>query len=305
MTAPSDAAPTRRAFLARAGASSFFVVTPRWLLAQGRDGPASRPASSPAAPPTLGGSRSFEEFLAKALATEKPAIVVRLPDDPDTRQAFLAALGTAPGDSIATLTPEAAELFADSVIACASRAACNALVPTARPGDAAILLDVNGRRVDGIAIPPADLADARALVVALRTLAHGVDGARLRARAVIAWNAASPRARAAFEGRRSTQASGDDWELADLEAVVSVIALERSQAPERAVARWNALLTGLFLCEFEEHVPGPLLPYGLELVTASKNGCGGRLRGRSRGGGACGMARMGPGVRRFVDLIAR
>lgn len=162
MSADRDAVRSRRDFLARAAAASFFVVTPRRLFAEEQAGAASRPASSPATPPALGGSRSFAEFLAKARASGKPAIVLRVPDRAGVRDEFLQVLSNALGDRpwLRTLTLQAAELFCDSVIACGSRDTCRALVPEWTEAEDALLLDADGRRIDGAALEPKTLLDA-------------------------------------------------------------------------------------------------------------------------------------------------
>lgn len=296
--------PSRREFLAKADASSFFVMSPRWLAAapQGES-----PRAVAGGAQALGGSRRFPAFLDAARRRRKPALLLRVPGERDARAAFLVALDRVldpkPADAF---VDDAAEVLCDSVVACGSTEAIDSLVKGAAREDDALLLELAGRRIDGVAIPAERRADPGAIVDALKALAHGVDGSRLRTRAEAAAAAAPQEALASM----ARILSGDEIDAippAHIDAVLPMMLVrERSNDGAASTAIRRAVWIHSRL-NFEEHEPGPALPYGLELLSWSDNGCGGRWRGRKlRSLSPCGVAAM-PGklVRRFVDLVAR
>lgn len=306
MTSRQETASSRRDFLARAAASSFFVVSPRFLGTD-QGGAASHPA--PAKPPAgpIRGSGSFAAFLDAASRAKKPAILIRIPADSERRAAFLHALGRALGDEIAALTPAAAEIFADTILACGSSEAIHWLVPGAPPEETLMLLDERGRRLDGLAMPEGALGDARALVAGLRKLAHGADDSRLRARAEAALASPTPSARRVLARLMEGEAMEGDAPSDAIDALLPVLVLRKPTAEPAVAFAIDSAIRAHFLQSFEEHFPGPLLPYGMELVSPSHAPCSGRLRGRlHRGMSTCGMAGVrGPAVRRFIDLVAK
>lgn len=298
MTGPSDAAPTRRDFLARAARASVVVVAPGWLALA-----AQKAASGPVAPARPADPSPLEPVLARMRAEGKPGILLRFPDEPELRQVLVDALSNALDHE--GPEPDACEIFLDAVVACCEREVVDRAVPDGAPIENAILVDDRGCRVAADVIPWEAATDARELVSRLRRLLFGERLERLRARAEASLRAASPSTRRAFEAVL-TDEPADWWKDARfLAPVVPALTLRRMVASDPPLARRLRFAVSALFQRHEEETIGPALPFGLRVTHPSFGTCAGRLHGFQTDVIGCGMGRPMPASRRFLGLLSR
>ncbi len=290
--------PTRREFLVRsAGAAAPIVfLSPLFRIqepAEG-DGPA-------------GALRRLRDEMAR---TRRPGLLVRFPDSEIERTRLLRALDRAlvsspwmvpPGafsesrPAETSLDVEVLEVFGLVVAACAEDSVVRA-VPGARPEDDLLVLDEEGRRIEGDVLPVEELDDPHCLVARLRRVVFGLADGRVRDLAARARREAPREAVEALDRlAQGGEESPSDRKTvrAHFWALLPAIVLARTKAKGIAAERLVALEQDEALV-YDPARRGPWLPYGLEFAPVAP--CGG-------GHGGCGMAYMLPRARRFVGLL--
>lgn len=281
---------TRRDFLARAARASVVVVGPGWLSRAAQEA-ASRPASAPAPPAP---ESPWAPVLARIRAESKSGLVIRFPEDPDSRRRIVGAIDAAlddriPGDD----GIEASTVFLDSVIACAESSAVERWIDGAREPETVVLIDSEGRRIDGLAAPLEDLTSPERLMDRLKRLLHGPRLERLRPRAQ-ALRLATPERSLSLLAEAAgptgvTDESATIWMLPH-PSIVSLAWHDAVDPKHRTRIGW---IVESMLARSEEDLPGAALPFGLALTRPSRDACGRRMRGtRELLNVACGMGRV-------------
>ena len=147
-----------------AGLSALASQDERLALEQGKGVPPNPP-------------KPLADAIARGRAENKPVILLRIPEDPEARHR--------PGHVMIYLvnaeTEEIPEVLSEVILICVESATIREHVPGAAPMHTVILLDAQGKALDGKAF---DFTDGwAALPGTIRTLAHGSEGLRLKNRA--------------------------------------------------------------------------------------------------------------------------
>ena len=172
---------TRRDFLARAARASVILGLPDLLA------PGSRP---------LVGNPAFDDALARMAREKMPGVVIRIPKDPAWRLELGKRLvyivdgptrrdqprfGVSPDLTDADYSLH--ELLLEAVFVCVEERRIAHLLRRPNANDTLILIDSQGKRIDGAALDDASLARADSLEAEVRRLVHGAKNERLRERA--------------------------------------------------------------------------------------------------------------------------
>ncbi len=289
---------SRRDFLARAARLGVVIALPGALL-RAQDAAESRPESRPASRPAARND-GLDALLKRARAENKAAIVFAFPED-ETRQEELVSLLSFALDMIGgSLAIDSRELFLCVLLGCYQRKEVLHHVTGARDSEDVFLLDGEGRREDGCRLTREELKYSADLVLRLRRLAFGENLERLRARAATTRSGLSSEELATYESLLEEEPR-NRRRVADATALLPLVALDRAVGPADSKRSLDALVffTAAKLGETEH---GPFLPYGLDLVARSSNGCG-SLHPKDEPVFVCGMASLRPASRRFVGMI--
>lgn len=267
---------TRRDFLARAAALPAIFGLPLAGC-----GPAHQPPWA-------------SEALAKIRSDGRLGLAVRLPKDPDQRCRI--------GHRLTWLQNserlEDREVVADLVVMCFEEDAFRSRFGSRKEG--VLLVDGDGYVLDALAelTPQWDL-----LGPSLRTLIDGADGARGRERAE-----AARRRAGADDLRRIGDPKEEDVKPLVARAGILLPLLVSERSASSAAPRGN-LLRRVIDVHFEalpQTERGPRLPYGIELATGMRGGCGNCGCEENKNpprAVACGMARLSPKDRSFVRFL--
>ena len=290
----------RRSFLI--GAAGSTVVGLSSLAGQEVRGVLSPGKGLPAAPP-----KPLADALSRMRAENKPCIILRIPDDKEWRHS--------PGHCLIYFLnqgePGIRELFAETVLVCLETPTLRQHVPEATPSHDLILLDAEGKAQDGL---PFNYQETwLKMPEAIRGLAHGTGGARLKERATALRQKASPAFLAALD-RVGTDAEkpGDDKAELRKEAPRMIPLLVQSRLEARAASRQQALrdlIDEVFLSS-PLATGGSRLPFGVDTVPYVGGCCDDQCKEQPPREGpiavaACGMAAVPQNARAFLRYLTK
>jgi hypothetical protein len=231
----------------------------------------------------------FGKALERMKKENKPGVVIAIPEDRPERF----NLGIALARLIEQGDEGVHEILCEAVFVCASAK----LVRDAREGETVIVIDVDGRRVEGAKL---DLKDFTKI---LQPLLHGEKNERLRERAGAIRKKTDEKVLAAL--KRIDSDSGDERDEAtallekNAEGIVALLVFERltAEEPERR-ARLRTVIKHHFET-FDTKKPGPQLPYGTEL--RERTGCGDDSDTPVK----CGMGSVPENGRKFLRFVTK
>jgi len=289
----------RRTFLAQAGTAMAGLSA----LASQDERPALDPGKGlPPSPP-----KPLADALARGRAENKPVILLRIPEDPEARHK--------PGHLVVYLVnaeeEESTEVLSEVILICVESATIRDYLPGAAPMHAIILLDSEGKALDG---KPFDFTDGwTTLPGTIRTLAHGSDGLRLKNRAATIRQKMDPQVLAALERQGTGEAKPEDKAALTLEAPKIVPLIVQSKLDALTKARQQALrnLIEMYFRSAPQTSPGPRLPYGVDTVafvpSCGKDHCKEQAPEslERQVSVACGLAIAMPNARMFLLYLTR
>jgi hypothetical protein len=230
----------------------------------------------------LGGcSRSpswFGEALRKIRSEGKPGLVLRLPTDPESRCGF--------GHRLARLVTRedvtGLEVSLQSVLLCLEEDDVRRQLDGARDGEDLLLIDGEGRVLDGLALDPqADLAEQAGKLLDGRALS------RLKEKAAAAAKSAPAEALAALDD----PASLPKW----AHTLLPLLILKHRENVNAGVE-----------AAIESLAPAsPPLPYGASMRTGAPSKCGEDPACYRAICGACGLSVVTSRSREFVKFLAK
>lgn len=292
----------RRAFLVRTGTA---VAGLCWLGCDAED-PVPESGKGVVPPPPPPKPQALIDALERVRAGNKPGIALRIPKDPEHRHS--------PGHVLLYVlnqdTPESREVLSEVVLVCLEGPVLDRHLPTAHPEHELVLFNEEGQTETS---SPFNYREQwQGLAAALKNLAHGSDGARLKARAEAIRGKTAPAVLAVLDrlGAKGLNLEADKAVLLQ-EAPRIIALLVQARMDSTAPVQQQALgdVIDAYFRSFEASVAGPKLPYGIE-AGPYQGGCGEdpcrEHAPRDRGVMvSCGMALVQPNARSFVRYITR
>lgn len=289
----------RRTFLVHAGTA----VVGLSALANQKELPALEPGKGLAPVPP----KPLADALARGRAENKPVILLRIPEDPEARHQ--------PGHLVVSMvrseTEETPEILSEVVLICVESATIRQHIPGAAPAHSVILVDAEGKAVDGT---PFDFQRGWAVLPAtIRTLAHGTDGSRLKERAAAIRQKVDAPILAAFDRLGTGAAKPEDKAalVPETPKIVPLIVQSKLEAPTKVRQQALHQLIEAYYRAAPLTSPGPCLPFGVDTVpfvpSCGKDHCQEQSPEAiaQRVVVGCGMAMAMPNARMFLRYLTR